>query len=63
MILEHSHHRQNDIIAPGASGDLHAVKKAYTELTHLLDNMIAGFEPSDDTTDLFAHLTNRPRSA
>jgi nucleoid-associated protein YgaU/DNA-binding SARP family transcriptional activator len=46
-----------------ASGDLHAVKKAYAELTCLLDNMIAGFEPSDDTTDLFAHLTNRPRSA
>lgn len=46
-----------------ASGDLHAVKKAYTELTCLLDNMIAGFEPSDDTTDLFAHLTNRSRSA
>lgn len=32
-----------------ASGDLHAVKKAYSELTHLLDNMIAGFEPSVDT--------------
>ena len=46
-----------------ASGDLHAVKKAYTELTHLLDNMIAGFEPSDDTTTLFDHLTHRPRSA
>lgn len=46
-----------------ASGDLHAVKKAYTELTHLLDNMIAGFEPSDDTTVLFDHLTNRPKTA
>lgn len=46
-----------------ASGDLHAVKKAYTELTHLLDNMIAGFEPSDDTTTLFDHLTNRPKTA
>ncbi len=46
-----------------ASGDLHAVKKAYTELTHLLDNMIAGFEPSDDTTVLFENLTNRPRTA
>lgn len=45
------------------SGDLHAVKKAYAELTCLLDNMIAGFEPSDDTTALFVHLTNRPESA
>lgn len=45
------------------SGDLHAVKKAYTELTHLLDNMIAGFEPSSETSMLFDRLTDRPRSA
>lgn len=42
-----------------ASGDLHAVTKAYTELTLLLDDMIAGFEPSDQTTDLFVRLTKR----